>query len=224
MAGPPSPRRPAVRAVVFDMDGVLFEGRNFWMDLHLRLGGREAEVNALLDRYLATDYDALAEAVVGRLWRGKSAAAYYRLAKDRRYQRGVVETVLALKATGIKTAIVSSGPDLLAARAQDDLDIDLVRANGIEVVDGLITGRSTIQVPDGEKGRIAAEALAQLGVDWSEAAVVGDTASDVPLLRRAAMPIAYDSSSEELSATTPYNFRHGDFGRILGLIGGSALA
>jgi phosphoserine phosphatase len=211
-----------VRAVVFDMDGVIFEGRNAWMDLHKRLGGTEEEVAPLLDRYLATDYDELAEAVVGKLWRGKPAAPYYELVAERRYQRGVVRTILALRSAGIMTAIVSSGPDLLAARAQDDLGLDLIRANGVEVVDGLITGRSSIQVPDGKKDQVAAEVLAQLGVPWSEAAVVGDAASDVPLLRRAAMPIAYDSDSPELSATTPHNFRHGDFGRILDVIGGAA--
>jgi phosphoserine phosphatase len=212
-------RTSRIRAVVFDMDGVLFEGRNFWMDLHRRLGGDSDQVQGLLDRYLRSEYETLAELVVGNLWAGKSAAPYLEMVEERCYQPGVVKTVMALRSGGIKTAIVSSGPDLLAQRAQRELGIELIRANGIKIAKGRITGDSEIQVPDGEKYSVAAAVLSQLGVDWSEAAVVGDTASDVPLLRRAAMPIAYDSSSAELSATCTHSFRHGDFGRILDVVG-----
>lgn len=218
---PPPPQVDAapVAAVIFDMDGVVFEGKNFWLDLHRRYGGDVAEARALVDRYLATDYGTLAEVVVGKLWRGKPAEPYLDLVSERRYQPGVRETFSALRARGIGTAIVSSGPDLLARRAQRDLGVDAVRANGIEIADGCITGDARIAVPDGEKGEVGVAVTRELGVDLAEVASVGDSESDVDLAERVGMPISYDSSSERLLEVARHRLRHGELPRLLEVVG-----
>ena len=48
-----------IELVIFDMDGVIFEGRNFWLDLHRRYS-TEVEALELAERYLKSDYETLA--------------------------------------------------------------------------------------------------------------------------------------------------------------------
>jgi len=210
--------------VIFDMDGVLFEGHNFWLDLHRRFGGDASEALELLARYVESDYDVLAEKIVGELWRGKSAEPYFELVAERRYQPGAREAVAALRARDIRTAIVTAGPDLLAERAQRELGVDLVRANGVEIREGRLTGESKVVVRDSEKGVIGLEVLNELGVDPAEAASVGDGDADAHLARLVGMPIAYDSSSETLLEVARHRLRHGELGRIPEIVGADPIA
>lgn len=203
-----------IRVVIFDMDGVIFEGRNFWLDLHRRYGGDVDEARALLNRYLETDYGTLAELIVGRLWKGKPAAPYLELVEERRYQPGVRETFERIRELGLATGLVSSGPDLLARRAQRDLGIEVIRANGIEIAGGSLTGQAKVQVPDGEKDRVGLEVMAELHAGPAETAAVGDSSSDVPLAERVALPIAYDSHSDRLDRLARHRLAHGELARL----------
>ena len=199
------------------MDGVLFEGRNFWLDLHRCYGTEEAGV-AAADAHLATDYDVLAELVVGRLWRGRLAQPLLDLVEARQYQPGVAAVMTALNERGIATAIVSSGPELLALRAQRELRIDVVRANGLEIAHGRLTGHARIHVPDAGKAAVGLEVLEALDIPPDRAASVGDSRSDAALAQLVAMPIAYDSTSEQLDRVTSHHLRHGELSRLSALL------
>jgi|GEM_PF-689313 len=213
-----SPTLASVRAVIFDMDGVLFEGRNFWLDLHRRFGGDADEALDLLDRYAESDYDTLAEKIVGELWQGMPAAPYFELVAERRYQPEARETVAALRERGIRTAIVTAGPDLLAQRAQRELGIDLIRANGVEIRDGQLTGVSKVGVRDSEKGVVGLEVLREFGVEPTSAAAVGDGDADAHLARLIATSIAYDSDSERLLEVARHSLRHGELHRVIEIV------
>jgi HAD superfamily phosphoserine phosphatase-like hydrolase len=207
------PPAPACEAVLFDMDGVLFEGHNFWLDLH-RAYGTETEGVEAADRLLAVDYDALALRVVGELWRGRPAATYHRLVAERRYQPGVEELFGFLHAEGMRTAIVSSGPALLAARAQRELGIDVVRANALAEHDGMLTGAASIAVPDADKAPVGLEVIARWGLDPAAVAMVGDGGSDAALAELVGLPVAYDTTSERLLAVADVVLQHGELGRL----------
>lgn len=209
-----------VSAVIFDMDGVLFEGRNFWLDLHKRYGTAKAGV-AAADQYMLEDYELLASKVVGQLWLGKPAAVYEDLVRARKYQPGVSEVFRFLRRKRIMTAIVSSGPEPLALRAKHDLGIDIVRANALEVVDGVLTGRSTINVPEAEKAAVGLQVISLLGIDPGKVASVGDSASDVPLAQLVALPIAYDASSDQLVRAAAHTLRHGELNQLPALLLGT---
>jgi phosphoserine phosphatase len=213
------PTLASVRAVIFDMDGVLFEGRNFWLDLHRCFGGDAGEAQRLLDRYVESDYDTLAEKIVGELWRGKPADPYFELVARRKYQPGAKETVASLRSKGIRTAIVTAGPDLLAERAQKDLGIDLVRANGVAILHGHLTGESKIAVRDSEKGAVGLEVLGELGVGPDAAASVGDGDADAYLARLVGTSIAYDTSSERLLGAAQHCLRYGELQRVVEILG-----
>jgi len=74
-----------IQLVLFDMDGVLFEGDNFWLELHERYGTQVRGLS-LAEKYLKSDYKVLAQHVLGDLWKGKPASAYWQLVNTRSYQ------------------------------------------------------------------------------------------------------------------------------------------
>lgn len=51
------------KLICFDMDGVIFEGVNFWLELHKKFGTFE-EGKILTEKYLYSDYNKLVEEVV----------------------------------------------------------------------------------------------------------------------------------------------------------------
>jgi phosphoserine phosphatase len=73
-----------LRLVCFDMDGVIFESKNFWMDLHRAYGTYEQGLE-LTRKYLHSDYAKLVHEVVWQLWRGKDARIYEALVRQQRY-------------------------------------------------------------------------------------------------------------------------------------------
>jgi phosphoserine phosphatase len=216
-------RPPRVRAVLFDMDGVLFEGHNFWLDLHKAYGTDVAGLE-LAEQYLRSNYEALAARVGEELWRGKPAATYEELVAARQYQPDVEEVFTFLHRHQVRTAIVSSGPDLLAARARADLGLDVVRANGLQVENGLLTGRVTLRVSDTEKDRVGREVLEELDVTPAQAAAVGDSESDAPIATLVALAVAYDSKSEALNNVATYRLRHGELGRLSDILANASPA
>lgn len=206
-----------IKLVIFDMDGVVFEGRNFWLDLHRRYS-TEADALALAERYLKFDYEALGRITTEVLWKDKSAAPFLDLVRQRTYQSGVAELIEGLRQYGVMTAIVSSGPMQLAARAQQDLSIDEIRANELEIVDGRVSGHVNINVPDSEKGRVCMEVMRRLAVTPDESAAVGDTESDVGSAQVVGLPVAYDSDSAELDALARVHLRKGELLKLRDIV------
>ena len=60
------------------MDGVIFEHRNFWLELHKAYGTYKEGIE-LTKKYLATDYQKLVDEVIGRVWKNKPAQYYFDL-------------------------------------------------------------------------------------------------------------------------------------------------
>jgi phosphoserine phosphatase len=211
-----------IRLVLFDMDGVIYEGSNFWLELHQRFGTEKEGVDAA-NRYLKPDYDRLAEIVAGRLWKGKPAAIMYDMVEQRRYQPGVQGVFAFLRDNDIRSAIISSGPYPLALRAQRELGIDLVKANDLVVQDRLIQGEVAVMVPDGEKARVGQEVMEQMGVEPLQTAFIGDTDSDVELARRVGLAVAYNSQSQRLIEVCDYALAYGELPKFIEIIQTSAV-
>jgi phosphoserine phosphatase len=206
-----------IKLVIFDMDGVIFEGRNFWLDLHRRYS-TVADALDLAERYLKHDYETLGRITTEVLWKGKSATPFLDLVHQRRYQRGVAELIEGLRQYGVMTAIVSSGPMQLAARAQEDLGIDEIRANKLQIVDGRVCGPVNISVPDSEKGRVSLEVMRCLAVTPDESAAVGDSESDVGVAQVVSLPVAYDSDSAELDNIARVHLRKGELLKLRDIV------
>jgi len=203
--------------VIFDMDGVIFEGTNFWLELHERYG-TERQGLKLARKYMNSNYKLLARHVVGGLWKGKPAWVYRTMVDKRVYQPGVREVFEFLHRNRIRSAIVSSGPHELASRAQQELGIEEVWANRLGVENDVISGQVETMVPDGEKDRIGLKVMAKMGVDPSRVAFVGDSESDVGLAKKVALPIAYNSESKMLNRLCKYKLKYGELTKLIDIL------
>lgn len=191
-----SPRN--IDLVIFDMDGVIFEGRNFWLDLHNAMG-TEAEAWRLWHAYGERDYPYLANITVAQTWNGRDAGVFQDLVAARRYVDGAVDVVAWLRRHHIRTAIVSSGPYQLAERARDELGIDVIRANRVAFAGRVFAGTVDVQVDDSRKDTAALGVMAELGVTARRTVMVGDSASDARLAGVVGCLIAYDPDSDDLA-------------------------
>lgn len=215
--GAPAPARPPFDLVIFDMDGVIFEGRNFWLDLH-RAYGTEAEAMRLWQAYGETDYPRLGSLTASGVWRGRDAAVLEQLVTERRYVDGIQEVMARLEAWKLRTAIVSSGPWQLAERARRELGIDLALANRLAIADGRITGTVEIMVDENRKDEAAMQVMAAFGVPRERTAVIGDTPADARMAAIAGLAIAYDCESPVLLAAARAALPKGELRRMIGIL------
>ncbi|UCC73644.1 MAG: HAD family phosphatase [Gemmatimonadota bacterium] len=202
--------------VIFDMDGVLFQGDNFWLDLHREYGTDEEGVK-LANSYLNSDYVMLAELVIERLWKGRPASVFERLVESRRYNPGVQEVFEFLHRRGLRSAIVSTGPYQLAERAQSELGIDEIRGNRLIIESGMIS-QVEIMVRETHKAEVGRRIMSSQAVDPARTAFVGDSYGDVALAELVGLPVAYNSKSAELNDVCKYTLRNGEFAMLIGIL------
>lgn len=217
-----------VKLIIFDMDGVIFEHANIWMELH-KIYGTLEEGEALTKQYLATNYDALVREVVGRLWRGKSAQLFLDLISQTQYNPGVKETIVELHARGYILAIISSGPKALMERAMAELGIDDGYANDLVIENGVVAGKT--HYADGSScWPIAADnkipfvktLCKKHGCKIGEVAFVGDSMADYPAFKVVGLPIAFNDAPQELidlaNDRVGYYFPYNDLRQILDVL------
>jgi phosphoserine phosphatase len=206
-----------IKAVIFDMDGVIFEGENFWIDMHKAYGTLKPGLS-LAKKYLQADYEYMANIVAGQLWKGKRSNAYEELVKNRIYQPGTKEVFSYLRQKGIRSAIISTGAYDLALRAQRELGIDEIRANKLEIKKGVFTGKVDIQVSEGQKAKAGLELIAIFKTLLQYTAFIGDSDSDIDLARVVSLPIAYNSKSKELNSIARYTLEYGKLKDITNIL------
>lgn len=207
-----------LRLVLFDMDGVIFQGKNFWLDLH-RLMGTEKQAWQLWAGLGSHEYERLSALTAQRLWVGKSAKPFWELVKSRQPVPGIEQVFRYLQQRRIRSAIVSSGPHQLAERARKLFDVDEIRANRLSIGPaGTFTGEVEVQVDENRKDVPAREIMHKFEADYDSTAMIGDAFSDVAMARLVSTSIAYDSTDEKLLAASQYELKAGEMGRAVDLL------
>lgn len=99
--------------------------------------------------------------------------------------------VATMKRDGAYAALVSGGFTAFTARVAALLGFDENRANTLEIVDGVLTGR-VIEPILGRAAKVAAleEITARLGISEADVMAVGDGANDLGMLGRAGAGVA----------------------------------
>jgi phosphoserine phosphatase len=186
------------KMICLDADGVIFNGSNFWLDLHKAFGTYE-KGKALTDKYLHTDYDKLAQLVVYKLWKGKDAKPYFELVKSREYIKGVKELFAMIKKKKLVSAIISGGSLPLIKRAQKDFGADYVFANELIIKDNKVDGYTPgVAVGKHRKAEIIIDLCKKLGIKLEEVIFIGDSSYDLEAFKIVGKAIAFNSDSEEL--------------------------
>jgi 3-deoxy-D-manno-octulosonate 8-phosphate phosphatase (KDO 8-P phosphatase) len=113
--------------------------------------------------------------------------------------------------------IAGSRVELKRFDIQDGLGLILLKTAGIPVV--WVSGRSSeatalraaelrveelVQVPGPRKAAAFEEVLTRRGIDWADAAFVGDDLADLPILRRVGLPLAVANAVEEVKHLAAY--------------------
>jgi len=184
------------KAVVFDLDGVIFQQRNFWRRMHKAYGTWE-EGEWLTELYLKEDFKKLVTEVVGKLWKGKGADKFHMVVRTSRYNKGVRETITKLREAGLEMAIISSAPDELALKVRLDMGIKYNYANKIEIKDGKFTGKFFAMQDFHGKDKTLFSFCKEIGVKVKDVAVVGDGENDISMFRIAGKAIGFNILEEE---------------------------
>ncbi len=194
----PHPRKlREFKLAAFDMDSTLINIE--CIDELAAAAGRQAEVAAITEAAMRGEIVDYRESLQRRLAMmvGVRACALQQVYEERlRLNPGVEAFVLACRAAGLKTLLVSGGFSYFARRVQQRLGMDFARANELEIVDGRLSGRLLPQpwgaVVDGVMKRQTLLQLADLmGIAPEQTIAVGDGANDLPMMRAAGFSIAF---------------------------------
>jgi phosphoserine phosphatase len=179
--------RAKIRLAAFDMDGTVLEHNSSWTAIHGHFG-TEKEGAASLRLYTEgkIDYHEFMRRDIAswpkRVSRKEivSILAGYRLRQDAEH---VFEE---LRARGIKTALVTSGIDILAKEVAEHLRIDHCLANGLRFDGkGELLPAGVGRVDPTRKDLAYLKLLSRIGVEAKETIAVGDTIYDLAFLKSA---------------------------------------
>ncbi len=185
------------KLIAFDMDSTLINIE--CIDEIADAAGLKAEVAAITEATMRGEITDFKESLRRRvaLLKGVSVASMNEVYQHRlKLNPGAAELVNACKQAGMKVLLVSGGFTFFADRVQAELGIDYIRANVLEVENGLLTGKTVDQpwgdICDGaEKKKMLIETCAQLGINPLQAIAVGDGANDLPMMGVAGLSVAY---------------------------------
>jgi len=179
------------KAVVFDLDGVIFKHRNFWERMHKVYGTRKIGVE-LTKKYLKTDFSKLVSEVVEKLWKGKDAKLFQMLVESAKYNPGAKEMARELKKEGYTLAIISSAPRELGLKARLELGIRYNYTNTLEVKQGKITGKFYAVHDFHGKDKTVFAFCREVGINPKEVIAVGDSENDIPMFRICGKAIGFN--------------------------------
>ena len=187
---------PRVRAVVFDVDGVLTTIDSIWRFIHDHLGTwGKAKVYAEMYKRGEIDYAEWAQLDVS-LWRGVPRETIEAIVAKVPIREGAREVIDFLRSRDVRTAAISAGLDVITDRVSRELGLDLAVSNRLVFRDSKVTGEVEVLVGYGDKGRVFIDICRELGVRPEETAAVGDSDVDVDMLQRAGFAVAFNPRSD----------------------------
>lgn len=123
---------------------------------------------------------------------------------------GARTLVRTLRKLGHHVALVSGGFERVIAPLVDELEIDHMRANTLEIVDGKITGNLLGQIIDrAGKATALKEFAAEHGIALEQTIAIGDGANDLDMISIAGLGIAFNAkpavkAAADSSVSAPY--------------------
>lgn len=134
-------------------------------------------------------------------------------------------TIAILKDRGYKIGIISDSYTLAARFVADRLNLDFVRANKLQILDGKITGKVDMPLGWDEIGcyckisvckRFHLEKSAhQFGVPMENTIAVGDTKSDICMIQRAGVGVAFMPKDDQIKKASDKIINEPDFLKVL---------
>jgi phosphoserine phosphatase len=189
--------RSNLKVVVFDMDGVLVDVRSSWQFVHEAFG-KDNATNLEKYRDGRMTYSQLVRSDIA-LWGHARLSKIRSILQKAPIMPGARKTLRCLRNGGVKTVLLSAGISILAERLQSTLKIDKIVANEVLADQrGFLTGEGIVRVSLLEKLQALEELSTEDGFSLAECAVVGDSSYDIPMFKRVASSIAFNSDEENV--------------------------
>jgi phosphoserine phosphatase len=179
--------------VVMDVDSTLIQDEV--IELIAAHAGCEAEVREVTERAMRGELD-FAESLHARvaLLAGVPESALAEVRASVRLTPGARTLVRTLTRLGFRVAVVSGGFSAVVDPLAEELGIHHARANVLEVVDGVLTGRVVGAVVDRAAKAAALREFAELeGIPLERTVAIGDGANDLDMLATAGLGIAFNA-------------------------------
>ena len=195
--------------VVMDVDSTVIQEEV--IDLLAEEAGVVEQVSAITERAMAGEMD-FKESLRARvaLLEGLPESALDTVRSRITLTPGARTLCRTLSNLGYRVCLVSGGFIEVVGHLASDLGVDQVRANTLEVKDGLLTGRVVGEIIDRAGKRRALESFAaEYGIPMRRTIAIGDGANDVDMLKAASLGVAFNGkaaarAAADTSVSVPY--------------------
>ena len=201
--------RRGQRLVVMDVDSTLIQDEV--IDLLAERAGALTEVAAITDRAMRGEID-FAESLRQRvaLLAGLPVDALHETAQRIRLTPGARTLCRTLHRLGFRVCLVSGGFREVITPVAEVLEVDGLRANALEVRDGVLTGEVLGPIVDRQGKREALEDFArEFSIPQARTIAIGDGANDLDMLDAAGLGIAFNAkplvqAAADTTVNAPY--------------------
>jgi phosphoserine phosphatase len=171
------------------MDGTVLEHESSWVALHRAFGTTEAgEASLKLYTEGKIDYLEFMRRDIASWPKEVTRKEIQKILSGYRIRAEAQPTINELRRRGIRTALVTSGIDILAEKVAQELGIDYWVANGLQFdKEGKVLPEGIGRVDPTRKDLAYLKLLSSIGVPRERTIAVGDTIYDLRFLRSAAM-------------------------------------
>jgi len=179
------------RLILFDVDSTLI--RQEVIDLLAEKSGHGREVQQITARAMAGEID-FAQALSKRvsLLEGLPESVFDEVISEISFAEGFGELFSYLRKNGFLVGAVSGGFHNVLDKLFAQLQLDFLKANVLEVVDGRLTGKITSAPVDRmAKARALREFAALHNIELESTVAVGDGANDLDMIEIAGLGVSY---------------------------------
>ena len=203
--------------LVMDVDSTLIMEEG--IDLLGEEAGVGAQVAAITERAMRgeLDFEAALRERVGLL-KGLPEDIFARIAERIHFTPGAEDLVKELHKRGYKVGLVSGGFHETVDRLAEQLGIDYVKANRLEIQQGILTGQVLGKIVTKDtKLAMLKEWASENNLELNQTIAMGDGANDLPMIQAAGMGIAF-MAKPIVREQAPYQIQECNLYRAIDLL------
>jgi phosphoserine phosphatase len=178
-----------VRLAAFDLDGTVLEHNSSWVAIHRRFGTEHIGAASLrLYTEGKIGYREFMRRDIASWPKGVTRKEVVEILSGYKIRREAPKVFEELRERRIKTALVTSGIDILAKEVAEELEIDHWLANGLRFDrEGFLMPTGVGRVDPTRKDLAYAKMLSKIGIPPKKTIAVGDTIYDLAFLKSAGL-------------------------------------